>query len=238
MHKVEKPIASLICVYNDSRQFLEMKASAKKLVANIEVIGIDNTKRRYQSAASALNAGIQMASADTFVHFHPDVEFINNLYLLRMIAAIEVTNSVVGVTGVSSNKHNRIVVSSIRENTGANRFSHDTINGDIQMVFIVNEWFLVAKGVNINKSLLMRWCLADGIFMWLISALLLKKKGINSFVVKSEVWHKPSGTLDSSFYRNERKLVKKSIQAYIRIFLQSVSDFPQGGFYALFCDSS
>ena len=48
---------SLICCYNNLQQYNDMQKSLENQTVEYELIGIDNRDGKYQSAASALNAG-------------------------------------------------------------------------------------------------------------------------------------------------------------------------------------
>ena len=57
MPVINDPAVSLVCVYNSKNMFDQMVASAQDQTVGFEVIGVDNTNRRFSSAASALNWG-------------------------------------------------------------------------------------------------------------------------------------------------------------------------------------
>ena len=48
---------SLVCCYNNLQQYKDMQKSLENQTVEYELIGIDNRKGKYQSAAAALNVG-------------------------------------------------------------------------------------------------------------------------------------------------------------------------------------
>lgn len=50
-------MVSLVCCYNNLKQYKDMQKSLKNQTVEYELIGIDNQEGKYKSASSALNAG-------------------------------------------------------------------------------------------------------------------------------------------------------------------------------------
>ena len=70
---------SVICVYNDElvfRNCLSRSLSAQK--HEFELIPIDNTKNRFESAAEALNWGAKQATGDYLIFVHQDVDLCSD----------------------------------------------------------------------------------------------------------------------------------------------------------------
>ncbi len=65
---------SVICVYNNKKQYNEqLLCSLNNQDFDYEMIGVDNTDKRFSSAASALNYGVEQASGDILVFAHQDI---------------------------------------------------------------------------------------------------------------------------------------------------------------------
>ncbi len=92
---------SVICVYNDERK---LHTYALKHLATqntvFELIVIDNTQKRFTSAAEALNFGGRKASGDYLMFMHQDVDLCSGLWLEGLE---ELLNSLphLGVAGVA-----------------------------------------------------------------------------------------------------------------------------------------
>lgn len=73
---------SFICASNNLEIYNKyLKASlAKQVNKNFEIILIDTSKDKYDSAASALNAGAEKACGDYFVFLHHDIVFENKYF--------------------------------------------------------------------------------------------------------------------------------------------------------------
>lgn len=71
---------SIVCCYNDENKYIEyLLMSLKKQVnCDYELIGIDNTQKKFKNCADALNWGVSQASFENIVCIHQDFEFIGN----------------------------------------------------------------------------------------------------------------------------------------------------------------
>lgn len=77
---------SLITVFNNQSMVDEMINSAKRQNdAVTEFIMIDNRNNKFNSAAAALNYGVEKASGDVLVFLHQDIEFLSDDVLKKFI---------------------------------------------------------------------------------------------------------------------------------------------------------
>lgn len=69
---------SLITVYNNEKLVREMTDSAAvQQGVSVEYILLDNRGRKFESAAAALNEGIEKSTGEVLVFLHQDIEFLS-----------------------------------------------------------------------------------------------------------------------------------------------------------------
>ena len=94
-------LISVICCYNDQEVFDEMlKKSILNQTQEAEIIDIDNRKRNYKSAATALNYGASIAKGDYLIFAHQDIQLFDDRFLERVSKHFkEYGPSIIGIAG-------------------------------------------------------------------------------------------------------------------------------------------
>lgn len=96
---------SVVCCYNDEKQYENMVSSLSIQTLEHELIGIDNRDNHFRSAASALNYGGNLAIGDILVFLHQDILFDYAESLSLFVDAISVDKeSIIGLYGASHGK--------------------------------------------------------------------------------------------------------------------------------------
>ena len=82
--------ASVICVFNN-KEVLEKQLllSLKKQIGEYEIICVDNTNKKFQSAAVALNYGVQLSTTDVLIFAHQDVYLKSDNEIEKFVNYIE-----------------------------------------------------------------------------------------------------------------------------------------------------
>lgn len=226
----DNPQASLICVYNDEDQLYAMALSAEEQTARVELVPVSGSDGRFASAASALNFGALAASAQTLIFLHQDVEFTEYDILERLIGLASANDAVFGVAGAAGNFFTKSIVSSIEESTGEKRFKHDTLQQDIASVSTLDEC-LIACSRRIFNEVGFDEVTLDGWHLYAVDfCLTARMKGFESYVVRSGVWHKSSGSLDDNFREYESRLARKYAAVYPEV-VTTCTWFPTGWRY-------
>jgi len=102
---------SIVCVYNNEKIINEyLLKSLKNQTVNFELIALDNTKGKYQSAAEALNYGGTKAKGDYIMFVHQDVDLSSNSWLKEVEKVLETLPNlgIAGVAGMSEYKSGAI----------------------------------------------------------------------------------------------------------------------------------
>jgi Glycosyltransferase like family len=108
---------TIVCVFNDSRVLEECLARSVCVhlseAPETELIAVDNTRRRFTSAAAALNDGVRRARNDYVVFAHQDV-YLHSLPALEIAAGVLSTGrfALLGATGMT---HRGELVGQIRD---------------------------------------------------------------------------------------------------------------------------
>ena len=100
---------SIICAYNNKSILNDwLLASLRDQFSRSELILIDNSQGKYQSAASALNWGGKKASGDYFCFVHQDIHFCRTTDLENIEMQLSKLENlgVAGVAGMSSDGNN------------------------------------------------------------------------------------------------------------------------------------
>lgn len=101
---------SIICVYNNSKQFQDqLQKTISEQDLDCEIIGIDNSNNCFTSAAAALNYGAKSAKGDILVFCHQDIVFKTENELSKFVRCIEnlpVGSIVGGAASVELSKKN------------------------------------------------------------------------------------------------------------------------------------
>lgn len=92
---------SIICCYNNKKQFNTMMKSLASQNVKYEVIGIDNCNNRFTSASRALNFGASHANGDILVFLHQDIVFNSSSSLENFIEVVSDYDAIVGLYGAS-----------------------------------------------------------------------------------------------------------------------------------------
>lgn len=102
---------SIVVIYNNERTLNEiLLQSLKNQTVEFELIALDNTKGRFQSAAEALNYGGEQAKGKYIMFVHQDVELDSNSWLEKVESILDSVPElgIAGVAGMSENgKDNR-----------------------------------------------------------------------------------------------------------------------------------
>lgn len=95
-------MVSLVCVYNKLDVYQNMVNSLVGQTAEYELVGVDNTRQEFKSAACALNHGASQAHGDTMIFLHQDILFheTNALHrIIQMLQSLDESNVILGLYG-------------------------------------------------------------------------------------------------------------------------------------------
>ena len=80
-----KTIISIVCCYNDIKQFNEFEDNLKKQTILYKLVALDNTKRKYSSCSKAYNSVISEIKTKYLIYSHQDIRFQSNDQLEKFL---------------------------------------------------------------------------------------------------------------------------------------------------------
>lgn len=207
MSKIQDTIVSVICVYNDADAFEKQLVRSLKIQdIKYEIIGIDNTTNRFESAAAALNYGSMKAQGDILVYSHQDIYLKRNDELKKFVKAIEdcEIGTIVGTQGVK--EPSKIYYSNIscaHEDVYAIK---NLYSEKLYEVSCVDEGFFGMKRETWEK-LKFNEILCDNWHLYCVEMCLhTRKNGNKVYVFPTQLHHFSMGSISLGYMKNLKKL--------------------------------
>lgn len=208
---------SVVCVYNN-RQILNncLIKSLENQNCDYELILVDNTQNKFNSAAKALNYGGHQAKEDYIMFVHQDMELNSPTWLSDVE---EMLNSMenVGVAGVAGKK-GRTPRSNMKHGTPPRSVGIFPQDGPIEVQTVDECLAIVPRRVFQETPFNEETC--QGWHLYLADyCLSLKTNGYNVYVVPQSSYHLSAGdSFSDDYYQTVRKLMKKHKSDYEWIY--------------------
>jgi hypothetical protein len=202
---------SIVCVYNN-REILDkfLLKSLKSQSADYELILMDNTNKKFKSAAEALNEGSKKSHGDYLMFVHQDIDLKSSKWLENTentLNSLEMLG-IAGVAGISPWDEDE-KISNIKQGIPPQKISNNIIKTP-QMVQTVDEClFIIPKSVfgilEFDKEVCSEWHLYAVDY-----CLSIKNKGFNVFVIPADIYHSsPGDSMSEQYYITLKKILKK-----------------------------
>lgn len=221
---------SVIIVYNDLSQFERMLwASLNRQHWPFELIALDNRKRRFSSAANALNVGGRQAHGDFLFFVHQDVRFESEGWLedaeryLQRLPDLGIAG-VAGARG-SNNDSRRIVVTNIEHCEPPRPAGHRRLR-ETEVVDTVDECaFFLPKHVFERFGFDERTCNHWHLYAVDLS-LTLYESGLRAYALPLPLYHRSKGSIvrfmgfanyEPAYFRALRKVIRKHRARFDRL---------------------
>ena len=179
---------SIICVYNCEENYQNQLLSSISLSnSEIEIIGINNCKNKFSSAANALNVGAKQATGDIYIFAHQDVSIKEKDGLLKFSKTIQElpTGTIVGGAGAKEK-----VKVNIGNYTSGNEFNPEIIYNinELEEVSCIDEaLFGMKKETFESHSFDERLC--DNWHLYAVEMCLYQRKHRNKIYVYPIQFH-------------------------------------------------
>lgn len=197
---------SVICVYNNLNTY---KNSLVKSIQNqdviIDLIGIDNTKNAFSSAAKALNYGAKQAKSDLLVFAHQDIVFEKKSFFTELLEyANTYPESLLGIAGVGFD-------SAIYTNLVQGK---EKVNGGTPFTSVMEaqslDEVLVAYPRNLFERIKFDEKTCDHWHLYAVDlGLSLRRIGIKSYIIPLSLHHLSSGKLSKDYAYSLYKVIRK-----------------------------
>jgi GT2 family glycosyltransferase len=199
---------SIICVYNNKKILDEwLLRSLSNQTEEFELILLDNTQKKYTSAAEALNSGGRLANNDYLLFVHQDIDFLVENWLQKAEEFLTLIPDV-GIAGVAGTTKDGIISNIEHEDPPIPA-------GDIQNTLIQPVQTLDECVLFIPKSIFDRFQfdeeVCDDWHLYGVDyCLTAKKMGYEVYVLPMNLYHYSSGqSFSNSFFKVLNKLQEK-----------------------------
>jgi len=200
---------SVICVYNNKdilRKFL-LSSLNYQATYNYELILVDNTTGKFESAPKALNFGASMAKGDYLMFVHQDVYLLDRDWIKKAENILNKINDL-GIAGVAGVTIDGKKIGHVVEGPERSLYPSSIQCSDPIEVQTVDELLLIIpKSVfNILKFdiRLTGWHLYGVDY-----SLSVKKINLKPYVIPLKVWHYSRGRIDQSYFKLLWRVMKK-----------------------------
>jgi len=209
LHLFNDKMFSIICIYNN-REILDnyLLKSLDNQKTNFELILVDNSSDKFESAAEALNYAGQKAKGDYLMFIHQDFEFDSNNWLEEAKKTLSFLDNL-GIAGIAG-KYDRKLISNIK--TGY----PPVLAGPIQIekpekVQTLDECLIIIPKKLFNK-IRFDEIVCDNWHLYATDyCLMVKKAGYDVYVLPLGGYHASPGYsfTPEAYYSTLKKLVKK-----------------------------
>lgn len=209
---------SIVCVWNDKKILSECLLNGlKDQTIEYELILIDNSNKKFISAAEALNKGGKLAQGNFIIFVHQDIDLRNKKWLeLSENILRELPN--LGVAGVAGKKDNSGVFTNILHGMPERYAGKYRFNGSIKVQTIDECMIIIPKMVfrklNFDEDVCDDWHLYGVEY-----CLTIKKLGYDVYILPLTLWHRSSGfSFSKTYYKTLKKVINKHKKNYYYIY--------------------
>jgi len=215
---------SVIVVYNNKRSLNEILiGSLNKQTAEYELITIDNTKRRFKSAAEALNYGAREAKGKYLMFIHQDVELDSESWLERAERMLDQIPDlgVAGVAGMSERgRTNKERGRGLISNRGVMWEWGNPVKKP-EIVQCLDECLLIVPRQVFNKIQFDEKTFDGWHSYGSDYSLTVRQLGLHPYVIPAFVYHRSLLANVRELFKYQKRLLKKHKGEYKRIFTAS-----------------
>ena len=199
---------SIIAISNNRNQY-DLFVESLKTQKNIEyqLITIENYNNEYIGARQAFNENISAAKYDTIIFCHPDISFLNEYALEKIVKAVSQLKNL-GVAGSAGCKNGRRweILSTMYH--GKDKEHCGTSIKEATVVQCVDECFFIMKKSLVNS---LKFTELNGWHLYAVEqcvrANLMNKQ---NYVIPVDMWHFSDGkSLDPQYLKTLLKLKEK-----------------------------
>lgn len=199
---------TIICCYNNKDVYNNMLfKSIKKQTMDAEIIALDNSTNKFNSAAEALNYGAAIATGKYLIFAHQDIEFYDNQFFEVIVNKLnELYPSIIGIAGTGTG--NSGVYTNIKHGKNSEFAGNNRILSSTKVMTLDEVFVAVERNLFLKYKFDERTC--DNWHLYTVELCLsMGKNNIPSYVIPSDAYHKSTGVLSMDYYKTLDSLVKK-----------------------------
>jgi hypothetical protein len=209
---------SVVCVYNNKKILKDnLLESLGNQTIPFELITIDNTERKYKSAAEALNYGGIRAIGKYLMFIHQDVDLSSDTWLEDAETLLDSLSNL-GIAGVAGKKNGKFVISNIEHGyppslAGSIQFSAPTKAQTLDecLVIIPRSIFGMLKFDQVT---------CDDWHLYAVDyCLSVKRLGFDVYLIPFYIYHGSKGySFSERYYITLEKLIEKHKKHFDMIY--------------------
>lgn len=189
----------------------------KEQTVNYELITINNTEKKFKSAAKALNFGGNKAKGKYILFVHQDVDLSSKSFLEKLEIILDSINNL-GIAGVAGkSESSRFIISNIKEGTPP-KYTGIQIDKPVKVQTLDECLFIIPKKVFNKLKFDEKVC--DGWHLYAVDySLSILEIGLDVYVIPTNIYHYSAGeSFSSEYYTILKKLIEKHKDNYNWIY--------------------
>ena len=191
--------------------------SLKNQITNYELILIDNTQKKFKSAAEAFNQEGKKAKGKYIIFTHQDVDLSSNMFLNDLEIILDSISNL-GIAGVAGKSKDKVIVSNIKEGIPPKLSGKIQINEPAKVQTLDECLFIIPK--NIFDVVQFDEKVCGGWHLYAVDySLSVKERGLDVYVVPASIYHKSTGeSFSKEYYGILKKLLDKHRKNYKMVY--------------------
>ncbi len=201
---------SIICVYNNKEILNEyILKSLKTQTSDYELILIDNTENKFQSAAEALNYGGKKANGKYLMFVHQDIDLLSENWIKNVEEILDLIPElgIAGVAGKLDGKNG--IISNIKDGIPPKQTGTTRIKTFMKVQTLDECLFIIPKSVFEILTFDEETC--DGWHLYAVDFCLnVMKIGFFVYVLPLSLYHRSSApSVSEDYYNSVKKMLNK-----------------------------
>lgn len=209
---------TIICIYNSKNKLNDyLEKSLQNQTVKCEEIFIDNTDKKYKSAAQAFNIAARKAKGDYLMFVHQDVCLVGNDWIEKTESMLSKIDGL-GVAGVAGCKKDTDgIYTNVKEgidNIYAGRYR---VNDAIEVQTVDECLFIIPKQVFKHISFDEKCCNDWHLYAvdYCLSAI---KSNYKIYVIPNEIYHRSnSESMNVNYYKTLKNIYRKYKNDFVNI---------------------
>lgn len=196
---------SVVCVYNNEAAFSDfLLKSLKEQTVQYELIAMDNSAGRFQSASEAMNEGGERAQGKYFMFVHQDVDLLSSWWLEEAEQLLDGIPDL-GIAGVLGMVESKI----FDEGTWRNIIKWDTDQKECgnpiyepERVQTLDECLIIIPKHIFREHTFDSVICRDWHLYAVDYCLTIKKRGLGAYVLPVSIWHRSKQEYTKRWYED------------------------------------
>ncbi|MEL7669174.1 glycosyltransferase [Methanobacterium sp.] len=191
--------------------------SLNSQTTNYELILIDNTQKKFKSAAEAFNQEGKKAKGKYIIFTHQDVDLCSNTFLNDLELILDPISNL-GIAGVAGKSKEKVIISNIKEGIPPKFSGKIQIDTPVKVQTLDECLFIIPKNVFDMVPFDEEVC--NGWHLYAVDySLSVNEKGRDVYVVPASIYHKSAGdSFSKEYYSILKKLLNKHRKNYKMVY--------------------